>query len=389
MLTLRYSFYQSAFFLTCAGIFGFAATYLLEKGFQTSEVGVILASSNLLSCMLQPFLGDFADCFPQIRLQNLIAACLAFTLLCFAVIQLLQPPLMAFGVLYVAGGLSLTSTTPLANALCVYYNQRGYAVDYGIGSGIGSLSYSFATLSLGYIISALGTDWMIWIVLVSLAVEITITLGYPKVPERENGFPPGTDSTGQAVQRVSLWAFWGKYRYFVVTVSGTMMIAMCHSMAENYLINLFQPMGGDSRNVGSALAIAGFTAAPLMLLFEKIQKKVDILLLMRLSGIFYVLKAVLMFFATSVWQVYAIVCLQTFTYGFIYPSLYYFTKMKVGKNDMVKGQAVVVAAFTLGTALGSLVGGKVIDAYGFRAMILLAGLLAGLGAAVINLSIKK
>ena len=56
---------------------------------------------------------------------------------------------------------------------------------------------------------------------------------------------------------------------------------------------------------------------------------------------------------------------------------------------MVKGQAVVVAAFTLGTALGSLVGGKVIDAYGFRAMILLAGLLAGLGAAVINLSIKK
>ena len=151
MLTLRYSFYQSAFFLTCAGIFGFAATYLLEKGFQTSEVGVILASSNLLSCMLQPFLGDFADRFPKIRLQNLIAACLAFTLLCFAVIQLLQPPLMAFGVLYVAGGLSLTSTTPLANALCVYYNQRGYAVDYGIGSGIGSLSYSFATLVILYL----------------------------------------------------------------------------------------------------------------------------------------------------------------------------------------------------------------------------------------------
>jgi len=49
---------------------------------------------------------------------------------------------------------------------------------------------------------------------------------------------------------------------------------------------MFQPMGADSRSVGAALAIASFSAAPLMMMFEKLQKKINIMLLMRLSGIF-------------------------------------------------------------------------------------------------------
>lgn len=388
-LTLRYCLYQSTFFLSCAGIFGFAVTYLLEKGFQTAEIGMMIAVSNFLSCIVQPFLGDFADRFPKIRLTRMIAVCLLCCFLCFAVIQMCRLPLIMFGMLYTVGGLAVTLTPPLGNALCVYYSERNYKVDYGIGSGVGSLSYSFATLSLGYVIAALGTDWMVWIVLVSLCAQLVITLRYPKISEKDVHVQRDERDAQQSEQRVSLWSFFLKYKFFMITVSGVMMIAMCHSMAENFLINMFQPMGADSRSVGAALAIASFSAAPLMMMFEKIQKKINIILLMRLSGVFYVLKAVLMFFATNVWQVYAIVCLQTFTYGFIYPSLFYFTKMKIAKADMVKGQAVVVAAFTMGTALGSFVGGKAIDAFNFQAMILVAGVLAGLGTIVVNCNIKK
>lgn len=388
-LTLRYCLYQSTFFLSCAGIFGFAVTYLLEKGFQTAEIGMMIAASNFVSCIAQPFLGDFADRFPKIRLTSMIAVCLVCCLLCFATIQMCRLPLVMFGILYTVGGLAITLTPPLGNALCVYYSERDYKVDYGIGSGVGSLSYSFATLSLGYVIASLGTDWMVWIVLVSLCTQLVITLGYPKILERDVPARQAQSDAQQLGQRVSLWSFFLKYKFFMITVSGVMMIAMCHSMAENFLINMFQPMGADSRSVGTALAIASFSAAPLMIMFEKLQKKINIMALMRLSGIFYVLKAVLMFFATNVWQVYAIVCLQTFTYGFIYPSLFYFTQKKIAKADMVKGQAVVVAAFTMGTALGSFVGGKAIDAFSFQVMILLAGLLAGLGTIIVNCNIKK
>lgn len=387
-LTFRYGLYQFTFYLSCAGIFGFATTYLLEKGFQTTEVGMIIAASYLLSCVIQPLLGAFADRFRGIRLQNLIAACLLCSILCFLGIQLFHPPLAVFGGLYAIGGLSITITVPISNALCVYYNERNYVMDYGIGSGIGSLSYSFATLALGYLIALLGMDWMMWMLLGSLLLQLVITLGYPRL--KETSVPSmHEDNKISAGQSVSIWKFFGKYKYFIVTMAGVMMISMCHSMAENYLINLFTPMGGNSRNVGIALSVASFSAAPLLLMFEKVQKKINIMLLMRLSGVFFVVKVIIMYFATSIWQVYVSSCLQTFTYGFIYPSLFYFAKMKIEKADMVKGQAVVVSAFTLGTAFGSFLGGKMIDVFHFQTMIFTAGILAGTGAIIINCNIKK
>lgn len=388
-LTLCYGLYQFTFYLSCAGIFGFATTYLVANGFTAAEVGSIIAASYFLACILQPLLGEFADRFPWIGLPKLIVLCLCSSFLCFAVIQLCHLPLAFFGILYAIGGLLITVTVSISNALCVFYSERGYAINYGIGSGIGSLSYSVSTFGMGYVIACLGTDSMIWVVLLSLSLQIIITLGYPKISEKKELFLSQSEETHDVGQRVSLFSFFLKYKYFMITILGVMPIAMCHSMAENYLFQMFQPMGGGSQHVGAALAVASFTAAPFMLLFEKVQKKINIMLLMRLSGVFYVLKAVLMFFASSIWQVYAIVCLQTVTYGFIYPSLFYFAKMKIEKEDMAKGQAVVVAAFTLGTAMGSLVGGRVIDAFNFQVMILVAGVLAAAGAGIINFSIKK
>ncbi len=388
-LTFRYGLYQFTFFLSCAGIFGFATTYLIANGFTAAEVGIIISASYFLACILQPLLGEFADRFPWIGLPKLIILCLGCSFLCFTVIQFCHLPRTVFGALYAIGGLLITVTVSVSNALCVFYSERGYAINYGIGSGIGSLSYSVSTFGMGYVIAYLGTDFMIWVVLLSLSLQIIITLGYPNISEGKESFLSQSAETHDRGQRVSLVSFFLKYKYFMITILGVMPIAMCHSMAENYLFQMFLPMGGSSQHVGAALAVASFSAAPFMLLFEKVQKKINIMLLMRLSGVFYVMKAVLMFFASSIWQVYAIVCLQTVTYGFIYPSLFYFAKMKIDKEDMAKGQAVVVAAFTLGTAMGSLVGGKAIDVFDFQAMILIAGALAALGTVVINFSIKK
>ena len=48
-LTIRYSIHFLLFYSVCAGTSSFAATYLLDKGFQSSQIGVLLAMSNLLS----------------------------------------------------------------------------------------------------------------------------------------------------------------------------------------------------------------------------------------------------------------------------------------------------------------------------------------------------
>ena len=60
-LTLRYSIYQLLFFSITAGTGGFAATYLLGKGFSSAQIGLILAATNVASCCLQPLLGSAVD----------------------------------------------------------------------------------------------------------------------------------------------------------------------------------------------------------------------------------------------------------------------------------------------------------------------------------------
>ena len=157
-LTFRYGLYQFTFFLSCAGIFGFATTYLIANGFTAAEVGIIISASYFLACILQPLLGEFADRFPWIGLPKLIILCLGCSFLCFTVIQFCHLPRTVFGALYAIGGLLITVTVSVSNALCVFYSERGYAINYGIGSGIGSLSYSVSTFGMGYVIAYLGTD---------------------------------------------------------------------------------------------------------------------------------------------------------------------------------------------------------------------------------------
>ena len=226
---------------------------------------------------------------------------------------------------------------------------------------------------------------MILLVLILLALLILLVLRYPKVSTEGTS---QVKASGQEMQS-SLFRFALRYRGFSVTILGVLLIAMCHAMAENYLINLFEPMGGGSQNVGTALFIACVSAVPFLMLFERIQSKIGIEKLMRLSGLFYLLKAFCLYRATTVTQVYLTVLLQFCSYGFLFPSLYYFAKKRIFSQDMAKGQTLAMSLYTLGLALGSYAGGYLIQTTGVRGMLIGAMLFAGIGTLLVNLAIGE
>ena len=89
-LTIRYTLQQMAYWAAAAGILSFASAFLLEKGFTTAQVGTLLASGNILSCIVQPLLADRAD---RAGTQVITRYIVGLTLLCgacFVVIQLLS-----------------------------------------------------------------------------------------------------------------------------------------------------------------------------------------------------------------------------------------------------------------------------------------------------------
>lgn len=382
-LTLRYGLHQMLYWVMYAGIFSFATTYLLEKGFSAAQIGIILACANFSSGALQPLLAGFADRFRRPILPLLISSLAALSFLCFAAILLLAPPLPIFALLYLIGALAYDIIVPLMNSVNVYYNARGFSINYGVGRGVGSLAFSMASLCLGYVIRYFGPDWMIGSVLGLIVLFIAVTLSYPKTAGEYSG---RTEQENTAPDNTPFLQFFRRYRWYCFSLAGVLFLAMFHAMTENYLIETMRRMGGDSGNVGMALAIATSTATPVLLFFDRIQKRLSSSRILKIAGAMFTVKALLFLIAPSIESIYVIELLQMVTYAFLSPVQMYYARERVSAADMVKGQAFITASYTIGCALGNLIGGQIIAFSGVTAMLAAGIVMAALGTVILFVS---
>ena len=99
-LTVRYVIYQLIYFAYTAGTSTFAATYLLAKGLNATQIGTILAISNLLACFAQPLIGDVVDRIKGFVLPEIMTGIFTGVIICMIIIQFLQPSIVVTGLLY-------------------------------------------------------------------------------------------------------------------------------------------------------------------------------------------------------------------------------------------------------------------------------------------------
>lgn len=385
-LTLRYSLHQFAYWAASAGIISFATTFLLEKGFPSSRVGLLMACASLLSGVTQPNLASVADRSERCILSPLIVALTAACTLCFSLLLLDGLPSGVFALLYLCGVWSFDSMMPLLNALHIHYSSQGYRINYGLARGVGSLSYSLSALALGHIIESLGPNWMVRSILLLLPLCILITLSYP---QGGRNIPEARESHPQPVEVSSLFSFFLRYRWYCLSLIGVLLLAMFHSMTENYLIAIMGRLGGDSRHVGVALFVATVTEAAVLVFFDRIRRRISDHWLLRYAAFSFLLKSVLMLIAPSIPFLYAVQLLQMTSYAFLSPVQVYYASEKVAPADMVKGQAFITASYTLGCAMGNLVGGVLMESFGVVAILVAGVVIAALGTIVLLLTVDR
>ena len=386
-LTLRYSIHQFAYWAASAGIISFATAFLLEKGFPASQVGLLMACASILSGITQPLLASLADRATSCILSPLMIGLCSVSTTAFGLLLLdvLSPAL--FAALYLLGVWSFDSMIPLMNSTSLYYNNLGCPINYGVARGVGSLAYSLAALALGYVLRLLGPDWMIGCVLILLPVCILTILSYPKIPQDVIASQPKAQH--DTVETCSVAEFFLRYRWYCLSLSGILLLAMFHSMTENYLIAIMGRLGGDSRHVGIALFIATAVEAMVLFGFNQIRARISDLWLIRIAAFSFLLKSVLFLVAPRIPFLYAVQLLQMTSYSFLSPVQVYYANAKVAPSDMVKGQAFITASYTLGCAMGNLVGGQLMQHYGVTAILLAGVIIAALGTIILLLTIHR
>lgn len=381
-LTFRYALHQMAYWATAAGVVSFATAFLLGKGFAASTVGILMAAGNLLSCALQPILAEQADRIGGNVLKWLTASLSAMSAACFAAIGILPLGNGILGILYLSGIFFFDVMNPLLSAYGVSFMNQGYRVNYGVARGMGSLAYAFAALVIGEAMAAFGGVWMIWISVSLLLANMIVVLTYPNVPlvvsEKQNRMESCT-----ALQ------FFVRYPWYCASLLGVMLLAMFHSMTENYLIEVVAPLGGDSGTVGLALFIATVAETVVIVRFDWVRSKISDTWLMKLSGVFFLLKSVLFLLAGNVMTIYVIQLLQATTYSFLSPTQLYYANARISPVDMVKGQAFITASYTLGCAAGSFVGGQMLSFFGIRELLLVGVVMAAAGTLIFFFTVDK
>lgn len=385
-LTFRYSLHQFAYWAASAGIISFATTFLLEKGFPSSRVGLLMACASLLSGVTQPTLAAVADRAKRCILSPLIIALTSICALCFALLLLDGLPAGAFALLYLCGVWSFDAMIPLLNSLHVHYTGQGYRINYGLSRAVGSLSYSLSALALGYVIQSLGPNWMVRAILLLLPICILITLSYPKGRNKAID-EPARPSRSEEVS--SLGEFFCRYRWYCISLLGVLLLAMFHAMTENYLIAIMGRLGGDSRHVGVALFVATVTESGVLVFFDQIRRRISDHWLLRYAAFSFLLKSVLLLIAPSIPFIYAVQLLQMTSYTFLSPVQVYYASEKVAPADMVKGQAFITASYTLGCAMGNLTGGVLMESFGVVAILVAGVVIAALGTVVLLLTVDR
>jgi len=382
-LTLRYTLQQMAYWAAAAGVMSFASAYLLAKGLPASLVGTLLAVGSLLSCAVQPMLADRADRLGGSTVKYMIIALSGAAMLFFGSLLMFPVGDAAMGVLYLLGIFTFDAMMPLLNAVSVSYNSAGIKINYGVGRGIGSLAYSLAALGLGRVIADFGEDWMIWVILALLAANIVISLGYPAVKISLRG------EEKKENQCCSIAVFFSRYRWYCLSLLGVLLLGAFHAMTENYMIKIFDRLGGGSAEVGVALFVATAIEALVLLFYEPIRKRIPEGLLLKIAGLSFLLKSVLFAVVGSIEGIYLVQLLQATSYSFLAPTQVFYADKKVLAADMVKGQAFITAAYSLGCAGGNFAGGVLIEHLGVSAMLTAGIVMAALGTAVFFLTVNK
>lgn len=396
ILNRKYSASQAINSSLMATMLAFASIFLLDKGLANSTIGFIIALSNVSSVIIQTFFANFTAKHKSIELQDMLTFMLIVIILA-SVTVFFAPSQLIFIIAIIIAFSFAKSNVPFVNSLAFIYEDQGVEINYGFGRGFGSLAYALVNLVLGFVIQQT-TPGILPLLYIGMAIVFIFIVRSFRLPEDTLGKnlevnKPIEEAKNKrpsiSIEEQSFAGFLSKYRTLIFAIIGLALVLFGHSIISIYMIQIVTPIGGNSSTVGLAVFIAAGAEFPVMMNFDKLQKKKNAAFWLKTSMVFFILKIVIMYFATSLWMVYLSQFLQFGAFALAYPAAVQYIKNGVDKKDLFKGQSFFTISTTMSSVFASLAGGLLIDYFGIGAMLFVALLVALVGGAIIFTTVNR
>lgn len=376
-LTGSYACIQALYWMYFAAVMSFSGFFLLDAGFSNTQIGIIAAVAGIFSALLQPVLASYADRSDSPSLKKLIQIFYGVQLL-LGIGLFFSGSLVLTGLLYGISIALLQLLTPFINALGMESINQGQNLNFGLARGMGSVAYAVICYILGIITVKAGARSIPVSVIIFAILTLVCVIAFPFVKTQVSS---KTASSGKS--QTSPLQFFRKYRRFSLVLIGCIFIYLSHILLNNFNFQIAQGKGGGSSEMGTASAIAAMCELPTLFLFGSIIKKVRCDLLLRIAGIFFVLKSLGTLLAPGISVYYGVQVFQMLGWGLMTAASVYYVNAVMDPEDAIKGQAYFTMTYTLGSVAGSFLGGTLIDLAGVNSMLLFSTVSAFVGALIV------
>ncbi len=372
--TAGYALIQSFFWVCYAAIMGFVSMYLLQAGFDNSQVGLMIAAAGLLSALLQPVVAAYADRPGSMSLAGLIRLSSLATLACALGLIFVRGNKALTGLLYGLCMVLLQLTTPLVNALGIATVNGGEKMNFGVARGFGSLGYAAAAYLIGLLAQRFG----------AVTVPVCMAAGFAFVVLSVMGYGPVEQKNVPAAERAGKKSgFLRRYPRYAAVLAGLVLIFVSHVVLNSFTYQIVEFKGGGSEEMGVAMAFASVIELPVMFLFGWMLKKARSHVWFRLAGVFFFLKCLGTLLCGDIPGFYAVQLFQMFGWALMTVSAVFYINAIMAPEDSVKGQACFTMSMTLGNVVGAIAAGRILDALGVQAMLMFGTASALAGAVIV------
>ncbi len=386
-ISIKYMALQGLLWMVFCAAAAFTALFMKTKGLTATQIGIVTATCGTVSAVMQPVLGRIVDDSKSLNWKKMsLILCAVMMLIC--VLMMVLPgawlPSICLGVLL----LCVNCTIPFVNSAVFYYHENGKEVNFGVARGIGSGAYAILAYIAGQLVTRLGINVVPISGLITCLLFTAVLIMMPYYGDEKK-------TVNTASGNSNFFKLFAKYPAFTVMLVACLAMLTAHNLLSTYLIQIIEPLGGNGSHLGTTLAIQAVLEIPVLFGFGFIIKKFKVNTLMLISSFGYVAKAVLFMLASSIPMIYVIQITQMFSFAIFASASVYYAEEQLEPTDRNTGQALVNCTMTAGIVLGSLIGGRVIDAAGVPMLlktttgISLLGVLIAATSILVEKKIKK
>jgi len=366
-INFKYALLMAAYWGSVCCATGFSSTFLLDRGFSSTMIGIAMALGNILAVVVSPKVSAIADRSKKIEVHHLVIGSSLLYLLCFLVLFVVRNSFVVTFTFFFLSVMMMQILQPLTNSVSVYYINRGVDINFGVPRAMGSMTYGIISTILGIVTVKLGTNVIPASGIIVAIVLIIAMLMFPILRE-ESAATPSSEIAGSSedknIKNTGFFEFLHKYPGFLAMMIGIVFLFIFQTLSNNYLMQLALAIGGDASTIGYALTCQAVIELPPMMLFAYFLKKYGSVRLLIFSAVFWSVKAAGFMVVKDPVVLYLVMFLQMLAYAVYIPASVAYVNELVEYEDQFQGQAMVTSASTLGAMLGALLGGVLIDSIG-------------------------